>query len=150
MLWGENRGKWKRLAAAGSRTQDTSGLSRQCSATEPQQPDDHQPPQSSMYTVQMVLNAWRLNPEVSWVQLLVTAGFFTFLYLHLITSKFIYFQREARCFQHLDWENHSAWVLSWWRKFSGQPLTEFWRHILSSCQMCDWGYVQSNTAKRII
>ena len=28
---------------AGSRTQDTSGLSRQCSATEPRQPDDHQP-----------------------------------------------------------------------------------------------------------
>ena len=44
-------------AVAGSRTQDTSGLSRQCSATEPQQPDDHQPSQSSMYTAQMVLNA---------------------------------------------------------------------------------------------
>ena len=28
LLWGANRGKWKRPAAAGSRTQDTSGLSR--------------------------------------------------------------------------------------------------------------------------
>ena len=50
MLWGTNRGKWKRPAAARSRTQDTSGLSRQCSATEPWQPDNHQPSQSSMYT----------------------------------------------------------------------------------------------------
>ena len=49
--------KVKKPAVAGSRTQDTSGLSRQCSATEPQQPDDHQPSQSSMYTAQVVLNA---------------------------------------------------------------------------------------------
>ena len=56
MLWGANRGKWKRPAAAGSRTQDTSGLSRQRSATEPRQPDNHQPSQSSMYTAQVVLN----------------------------------------------------------------------------------------------
>ena len=126
----------KKPAVAGSRTQDTSGLSRQCSATEPQQPDDHQPSQSSMYTAQMVLNAsvthlaatcresnqytaqmvlnasvahlaatcresepvyiedcegwwlsgccssvaehWWLKPEVSWVRLPVTAGFFHF------------------------------------------------------------------------
>ena len=47
MLWGENKGKWKRSAAARSRTQDTSGLSRQCSATEPWKPDNHQPSQSS-------------------------------------------------------------------------------------------------------
>ena len=33
----------ERPAAAGSRTQDTSGLSHQCSATELQQPDNHQP-----------------------------------------------------------------------------------------------------------
>ena len=49
MLWGENRGKWKRLAAAGSWTQDTSGLSRQCS-TIARQPDNHQPLQSSICT----------------------------------------------------------------------------------------------------
>ena len=35
------------LAAAGSRTQDTSSLSHQCSATEQRQPNDHQPSQSS-------------------------------------------------------------------------------------------------------
>ena len=39
-----------------------------------------------------------------------------------------------------DWENHTEWVLSWWTEFSGQPLTGFWRHILSGCcQVCDWG-----------
>ena len=37
-----------------------------------------------------VAEHWWLKPEVSWVWLLVTAGFFTFLYFHLITSKFIY------------------------------------------------------------
>ena len=31
---------------------------------------------------------WRLKPEVSWVRLLATAGFFTCLYFCLITSKF--------------------------------------------------------------
>ena len=57
MLWGENRGKWKRPAATRSRTQDTPGLSRQCSATEPRQPDNHQPSPSSICTAQVVLNA---------------------------------------------------------------------------------------------
>ena len=38
----------KKPAVAGSQTQDTPGLSHQCSATEPQQPDNHQPPQSSI------------------------------------------------------------------------------------------------------
>ena len=53
MLWGENRGKWKSWQSLhGSRTQDTSGLSRQCSATEPQQPDNHQPSQSSVCTTE--------------------------------------------------------------------------------------------------
>ena len=37
--------------------QDTSGLSSQCSATEPQQLDNHQPSQSSICTAQVVLNA---------------------------------------------------------------------------------------------
>ena len=60
-----------RGSAAGSRTQDTSGLSHQCVATEPRprQPDNHQPSQSSIYTAQVVL-------------------FFTFLYFRLITSLF--------------------------------------------------------------
>ena len=41
--------------------------------------------------------------------------------------------------KHLDWENHSTWVLSWQREFSSQPLTEFWRHILSGFSVFDWG-----------
>ena len=41
MLWGENR-EIKKPAGTGSRTQDTSGLSHQCSAPEPWQPDNHQ------------------------------------------------------------------------------------------------------------
>ena len=49
--------KVKKAAVTGSRTQDNSGLSRQCSATEPQQLDNHQPPQSSICTTQVVLNA---------------------------------------------------------------------------------------------
>ena len=46
----------EKAAVAGSQTQDTSGLSRQCSANEPWQPDDHQPSQSSIYAAQVVLN----------------------------------------------------------------------------------------------
>ena len=38
MLWGENSEKWKGPAVARSWTQDTSGLSRQCSATTARQP----------------------------------------------------------------------------------------------------------------
>ena len=34
-----------------------------------------------------VAEHWRLKPEVSWVRLLATASFFTFLYFRLITSK---------------------------------------------------------------
>ena len=33
----------RKKAVAGSQAQDTSGLSCQCSATDPQQPDNHQP-----------------------------------------------------------------------------------------------------------
>ena len=67
----------KRPAAAGNRIQDTSGLSRQCSATELRQPDNHQPSQS------------------------ILPAFFTFLYFHLITSNFLYFQLEARYSLHI-------------------------------------------------
>ena len=42
MLWGKKR--VKRLAVTVSRTQDTSGLSRQCSTTEQWQSDSHQSP----------------------------------------------------------------------------------------------------------
>ena len=45
-----------------------------------------------------VAEHWRLKPEVSWVRLPATASLFTLLYFRLITSKFLYFQREAiRC-----------------------------------------------------
>ena len=42
------------------------------------------------------------------VKRLAAAGSQTlyFLYFHLITSKFIYFQLEARFSEHLEWENH--------------------------------------------
>ena len=40
-----------------------------------------------------------LASEVSWVRLPATAGLFTFLYFHLITSKFLYFRYEARAFR---------------------------------------------------
>ena len=33
-----------------------------------------------------VAEHWQLKPEVSWVRLLATAGLFTFLYFHFITS----------------------------------------------------------------
>ena len=32
----------------------------------------------------------------------MTGDLFTFLYFHLITSKFMYFQREARCSEYCD------------------------------------------------
>ena len=41
---------------------------------------------------------------------------------------------QFKSFKHSDWENHTAWALSWWREFS-----EFWRHILSGYRVCNWG-----------
>ena len=41
-MYYKTNSKYEKLAATGSRTKDTSGLRRQCSATEPWQPDDHQ------------------------------------------------------------------------------------------------------------
>ena len=49
-----------------------------------------------------VAEHWRLKPEVSWVRLPATAGFFTFLYFRVITSKFIYKSAVA---EHA-WQNH--------------------------------------------
>ena len=57
VMWQKKERKVERQAVAGSRTQDTSGLSHQCAATEPRQPDDHQPPQCSTCTAEVVLNA---------------------------------------------------------------------------------------------
>ena len=66
-------------------------------------------------------------------------GLFTFFYFCLMTSKFLYIQHGAICSEHLEREYHLPGVLSWWREFSSQPLTEFWLHTLSSCQVCNWG-----------
>ena len=41
-----------------------------------------------MAQCQSVAEHWWLKPEVSWVRLPATAGFFTFLCFRLITSKF--------------------------------------------------------------
>ena len=80
---------------------------------------------------------WQLKPEVSWVWLLATAGFFTFLYFCLITSKFIYFQHKARCSEHLEWVNHA---LSMGSFLMERPITEFWWHIwVHGYQVCGWG-----------
>ena len=59
MLWGENRGKWKkkRLAVAESRTQDTSGFSHWCSPTEPRQWENH-PHQFLYYVLYNLFPAW--------------------------------------------------------------------------------------------
>ena len=43
-----------------------------------------------------VAEHWLHKPEVSWVWFPVTAGLFTFLYLHTKHLKSLYFQREAR------------------------------------------------------
>ena len=58
MLWGENRGKAS--SHSGGQTQDNSDLSCQCSVSEPWQPDNHQPSQSSACThvVQNLFPAW--------------------------------------------------------------------------------------------
>ena len=70
------RWKLEESEKAGSQTQDTSGLSCQCSAT---------------------VWAFRVRKPFSMV------------------------------------------FFSWWREFSSRPLTEFWQHILSGCQVCDQG-----------
>ena len=83
MLWGKNRGKWKKPAVAWNQTQETSGFSRQCSATEPWQPGNHQPSQSS---IDYVLHKWYWMPQLPTWQLLSSyvLTFFHFpLFSHL-------------------------------------------------------------------
>ena len=63
--------------------------------------------------------ALAVKPEVSWIRLLAAAYLLTFLYFRLIT--FISSKRQFS--ELLEWGNHSAWVLSWWREFPSQPLT---------------------------
>ena len=80
----------KRPAASGNQTQDTSGLSRQCSATELRQPDNLQPSQSSssMYCAGGSKCLSRTSGS---------HNLFTFFSFRLITSKFLYFQHETSC-----------------------------------------------------
>ena len=61
----QNR-KWKGQQLPGVKNQDTSGLSCQCSAIEPQQPDNHQLSKSSMCTAQVVLNASVSHLATTW------------------------------------------------------------------------------------
>ena len=85
-----------------SRTQDTSGLSRQCSATEPRQPANHQPSQSSICTAQVVLNASVTHPATTQYVLsqnsvraaLATLATFQFIALSLCSyvNSLMYFQ----------------------------------------------------------
>ena len=42
-----------------------------------------------------------------------------------------YFQHEPRLPKQLDWENHLACVLFWWREFSGHPPTAFYRTCIN-------------------
>ena len=100
----------KRSTVAWSPTQDTSGLSRQCSATEPQQPDNHQPSPSSI----------------------CTASLYTF---RLMASKFIYFQHETRCSEHYTRHVHqSYWALLSNREREGYDFTTTSTvHSLSRC-----------------
>ena len=124
----------KKPAVAGSQTQDTSGLSRQCSATEPQQPDNHQPSQSSICTAQVVLNT-------SVAHLAATS---IFLYFCLITSKFIYLQREARFSEHylgpletLCLERHlriGVQLTLWCWSYNGPSCNR----PMSRCRMWTW------------
>ena len=96
-MWRKKR-RAEKLAVTGSRTQDTSGLSRQCYVTKPQQLNNHQPPQSSV-VVQWQSTGGSSQRCPGFASRWLPA--FTFLYLHLITSKFIYFQREARCSEQI-------------------------------------------------
>ena len=95
----------KMPAVAGSRTKNTYSLSSQCSATEPWQLNDHEP---SICPAQVALNA-------SVAHLAATASLFILLYFRLITSKFIYFQHEARCSElccmHI-WQSKCQWEYS--------------------------------------
>ena len=73
-----------------------------------------------LHTFWVVFSLWEnhsawLKPEVSWrVQLPATASFFPFFYFCLITSKFIYFQCEAWCSQHLEFMWHKQIQFKSW------------------------------------
>ena len=93
MSWGKSRRKWK----ADSRQESNPWhlwLSCQCSATEPQQLDNHQPsPHNPLY---VLFSRCRSPYSTS-----TTHIHFPLFLPH----NFPYFQNEVRCSEHLEWEN---------------------------------------------
>ena len=63
----------------------------------------------------------------------------TNLYFHFITSKFIFFPAWSKMLWKFRVKIPLSMCISWWRKIFSQPPTKFWRHILSGCQVCNWG-----------
>ena len=85
-------------------------------------------------------STWQLKPEVSWVRLPPTAGFFTFLSFHLITSQFIYKLcgggqstfRVAKITQKVGWEVVCDAALS--RR--GQSIRRLQLFVMALCHHC--------------
>ena len=100
MLWGTNRGKWK---------------GRQSPWVEPRTP-----------------LAWAASALPLSHNSRTTTGPHNPLYMYRtiahLAKWFLKSKKKKKCSEHLEWKKnkkHSAWVLSWWREFSSQPLTEF-------------------------
>ena len=93
------------------------GLCSQCSATELWQPDNHQPPQSSICTAQVGLK-WFSRTLGSW-----WLPTFSLLYFHLITSKFSLFQHEARVLNQIHFS--ICCLQYWYGKWSCKTYLEF-------------------------
>ena len=96
-------------AVTRSRTQDTSGLSRQYSATEAQQPDNHQPPQSFISTTLGTECLSRIPGSHSVCVIRTPLG---------VDRKILSVRKEPMLSGLLT-------------------LNTFRRHILSGCQVCD-------------
>ena len=113
MLWGENRGKWKSQQSPGVKPRTPLAWATSALPLSHNSRTTTSPHNPLLYVLHIlsgcqvcdwgiqyhlwlssccgsVAEHWRLKPEVSWVRLPLTAGFLTFLYFRLITSKFIY------------------------------------------------------------
>ena len=55
-----------------------------------------QPPTLTILHCSSVAECWRLKLEVSWVRLPAAASLFTFLYFHLLTSKFLHVHAPSK------------------------------------------------------
>ena len=89
MLWGENRGKWKSQQSPGIESRLLDVRLRHFSPTCAVHIEDCGGWWLSSCR-SSVAEHCRLKPEVSWVQFPVFAGFSTFLYFRLITSKYLF------------------------------------------------------------